>query len=619
MIRLTSLTALLSLVVALAACGPPPPPPRLAIVILLDAARADRFSCYGYERQTTPHMDALAQRGAVFLRHFSQGTTTRAALPTLLYSRYFALPVFPASSAVPLTEPGNLFRRWDDASVSLPAAVSADGFRTAAISAHVWLRDETRFVQEFDELVELPAALDEGHVSADAAQVVDAALDWIGRHADRDALLYLHVMDTHFPHEFGPDAARFFGDRPAPVERFSAAGRPRDTDTPLTPDERDYLDALYDGSLAATDREIGRLVDALDAAGRLEATSIVVTADHGEHLMEVPGRFAHGGAWYDAVAHIPLIVFSPGEVQPQRSDALTDLVDVMPTLLRVLDVDLPSGKALDGIDLLSEHPALQREAEYAFFERGVRGRDGKLLLGKGDEQTLSDGTTPQGLSYFDLRADPHELQDVADSHPAQVEALLEVYRDRLERPYRRFVESVSNVQPKLAFAIAPRDMIFAALPAAVAPQRLATACEEPGGGWMLCRRTIDNWLLATQGAPPLKMGIAIPAGPYRVTLNVVGQGLVRLGVSGTGGDAGVAAEHALDGGAFSVDGELRGTDVSLGEVQIRDGVFRMSLAPVGDGCLLLRRVGFEPLLPGVDPGASDDERLERLRELGYVR
>jgi arylsulfatase A-like enzyme len=128
------------------------------VLILLDAARADRFSCYGYTRSTTPQMDALAKDGVVFLNHFSQATATVDALPAMFYSRYFSRPLFPHNASVPLSNPGDLFRTDDPESISLPRLLSSAGFRTAIISAHSWIKPDTRLAREVDELYDLSSS-----------------------------------------------------------------------------------------------------------------------------------------------------------------------------------------------------------------------------------------------------------------------------------------------------------------------------------------------------------------------------------------------------------------------------------------------------------------------------
>ena len=148
---------------------------RRVILILLDAARLDRFGYMGYARATTPVMDALAERGAVFLNHYAHATHTRESLPNLFYSRYFFPNLFPSSSAVPFDTPGNLFRQPDDESISLPKALEAAGFATVAISTHSWIKPGTRIAGEFEELQDLAGEL--RHYSPPARIAIDRAVE----------------------------------------------------------------------------------------------------------------------------------------------------------------------------------------------------------------------------------------------------------------------------------------------------------------------------------------------------------------------------------------------------------------------------------------------------------
>ena len=144
----------LLLCVTVAACSGPAPP-RRAILILLDAARADRFSSYGYERETTPVMDELASRGVLFENALSQATHTRTSLPSIMYSRYLVRSLFPGSDQVPFSSPEELFFSLDDEAISIPEAFSQEGIHTAMISAHSWLRPDTLFARSFDDVYDL--------------------------------------------------------------------------------------------------------------------------------------------------------------------------------------------------------------------------------------------------------------------------------------------------------------------------------------------------------------------------------------------------------------------------------------------------------------------------------
>ena len=279
------------------------PPPRQAIVILLDAARADRFSGYGYARATTPRLDELGRHGLVFTRCFAHATQTRASLSNLFYSRYLAVPLIPENPRIPLVSPDDLFRTFDPEAISLPRAMAAAGIATAGVSAHSWIRADSDLAAEFDEFHDLSATLRfppyQHYPSAE--QVVDWLIDWLDDHRGRDFFLYVHLMDTHFPHVRGADARTFFDGEPDTPALFDEMGRPRDTSAALRGRDRAHLDALYDGSLRFADRQVGRLLDHLAGAGRLDEMVVVVTADHGEELLEQPERFGHGGPWRDVL------------------------------------------------------------------------------------------------------------------------------------------------------------------------------------------------------------------------------------------------------------------------------------------------------------------------------
>jgi arylsulfatase A-like enzyme len=125
--------------------------------------------------------------------------------------------------------------------------------------------------------------------------------------ADRNYFLYLHLMDMHFPHTLraeGRSLMRASGLSEEQIQRFEREGWGHHEVAPR--EARIYLDGLYDGSLQYADRHLGRLFAELRKQEALEDTLIVITADHGDHLLEAAGRMGHGGRWYDAVAHIPL-------------------------------------------------------------------------------------------------------------------------------------------------------------------------------------------------------------------------------------------------------------------------------------------------------------------------
>ncbi len=581
----------------LAACSDEARPPgRHVVLILLDTARAERFGSYDPSRQTSPNLDALAARGAVFLNHFSQATDTRSALPRLLYSRHFTPPLFPLSARVPYSDPADLFRRHDAEAISLPAVMAAHGYHTAMISAHTWLKQGTPFAREFAETHDLSEELDlePGFPHPRAEAVLDFTLDWLERHRERDLFLYLHLMDTHAPRYFEDDAAALFeGD----AERWrGTAGHDLDTTDPLGSEERAVLDAIYDGSVRYTDRHLGRLFDRYRRWEALDRTLIALTSDHGEHLLERPGELGHGGPWYDRVARVPLIVSYPDRLhQSLRATATSELVDVAPTLLGLLDLRLPREKAFDGVDLLSAAAAGRTTA---VGQQALRTGSFKVLFEDPDEVILApeppDPTTLRGRLY-DLVSDPGETIDLWGDRPEWLAQGLDRYRERLMAPWARYRATRTDRQPESAFAIAARHFRT--------DRPIPTVAERSGpaarGGWILSDHWRDSYLQSLPGARPLGIEIEIPDGRYELTAALSGGCSMAVA-----GDEPRRLERATDA-----------RPAVYGEIEIRGRAFRATLAPTDRAApCSLNYLGFRP-----DGAAAEDaERDERLRTLGYI-
>ncbi len=596
------------------------PSSRRAILIMLDAARPDRFGCYGYPKPTTPSIDALAAHGAVFRNHFTQGTFTRTALPPLLYSRYYVRPVFPNSDQVPYSTPEDLFRTLDAESISLPRALGENGVYTVMISAHTWLRPGTEFAGEFDETYDLSSVLsvDEKYGYPRAEDVIDFTIDWLRESPHDDFFIYLHLMDTHFPHHLDEDARALLAPEvreAPPVERFTTAGAPKRLDAALSGPDRAYMDALYDGSLRYTDRHVGRLLDQL--GDKLDDSLVIVTSDHGEYLLERPGRLGHGYDWYDAMGRVPFILAYPRVLAPADTDILTESVDIVPTVLSLLGVPYPSGKAFDGVDL---QPILRGEAppkNLVLMPRAARTRDHKIIFQV--EESLLLGQERPELSalagkLYDLEEDPEETIDLWASRPEILGDLLDRYRDRMTRPYRRYLEARTASQPESAFAISAKYLATVEeIPVTTKLEELETFMYSKEG-WIHLNDSQGNFLVATGDAGPVTIEIPIPNGPYLVSAAIRGTCTLRIGPP--------EAHRELEGRAFDPSEYFPWTPDRLeyGRIDVTDEVFRAMVDPdPGRSPLLISYIGFEPLgaEEEVDP-EEERERLERLKTLGYV-
>ena len=593
--------------------------PHHAIVILMDAARPDRFSCFGYEKQTTPEMDHLANNGAVFLDCFTQGANTPRALPCLIYSRYFAPSIFPMSHFIPLSSPSELFQRIDDECLSFPKAMERKGFLTAAISAHEWLTTQTKFAGEFMEMYDLQTILEfeKKYAYPRANRVIDFSIGWIEKNRKKDFLLYIHIMDTHFPHFFEEEAKFFFGADSYDANRFAPSGEPRDIRGEFTESDVRYLDSLYDGSLRYTDREVGRLVKYLKDSGQIEDTLLVITADHGEFLLEREGVFGHGSNWYDPIAKIPLILHYPRKINPRRETTFSELVDLGPTLLKLMDVDLPEGKMPDGCDLMAVIEGFQPPKNVAYFHGGIRTKQFKCLFQSPVSMSLSE-KPPETSSFigelYDLVKDPKEKENLFQSEPGIAMELFGLYRQKMVPKYARHLSAQTHEQPAIPFAISAThfssDLKIAQAVHEENPEKLLRM--EAPDGWLQRNSWDFSWKFAKPSAKPLHVKFPVPDGKYFLLADINGSCILEV----NGG------EKILKSNSFVNHIRWNFDLVEFGTIEIQKEMFSAVIYPQpNEFWFAIRALAFEPIIYGERRTIKDEdqERLERLKALGYLK
>ena len=197
----------------------------------------------------------------------------------------------------------------------------------------------------------------------------------------------------------------------------------------------------YYGLIAEVDDAIGRVLTALRDTGQAEDTLVIFTADHGEQLGD-HGLLGKLG-WFDQSYHLPLIIRDPAAPGPRRVEALTEAVDLMPTILDWVGAPIP--RACDGVSLApwlrGETPEAWRDAVH--FEYDLRGgwpdpRRPPFGLEWMRRRWRRSG--PSGSKYvhfaglppvlYDLAADPGESRNLAADAGA-CRALLSEARDRM--------------------------------------------------------------------------------------------------------------------------------------------------------------------------------------------
>ncbi|MCH2107243.1 MAG: sulfatase, partial [Planctomycetes bacterium] len=330
--------------------------PGLNVLLIgVDTLRADHLSAFGYERETTPHLSALADEGVRFTMTRSQAPWTLPSFSSTLTSLY---PSVHGAGRGGHDE----WEPIDPNTVSLAEVLTRNGYETAGIVAN--------------GLISPRYGLDQGYAMYRAAWAMESVqrdtsqvIDFVEGHTRTPWHLFWHIMDPHLPYstednfreEFTEEEydGRFAGGRngsvpfevldPRPGRRWYAhEGPPPPPD--LSEADKRYVVDYYDAEIAEMDAAVGRVIEALKASGQWERTVVAFIADHGEGLGD-HDHYHHGYTLYDDQVHIPMILRIPGREVGRVIDRPVAAIDLAPTLLGALGITSP--ESFQGVDRLA--------------------------------------------------------------------------------------------------------------------------------------------------------------------------------------------------------------------------------------------------------------------------
>jgi arylsulfatase A-like enzyme len=363
---------------------------RLSVLlVILDTVPASHVGYCGYGRDTTPMLDSLAGSGAAFLDCQAQSPWTLPSCVTVV-------------SGLNVRSHGA--RRYEDQTVmgigldlpTLQTVLNDLGYCTGGFTNSYMLGQYFGWHRGFDRF----------HCEQlgynNAAPTIDSCLTWLDGLDGQPFFALVHFFDPHDPYT-----------PPAPWDTlFGTGGEPFNWNTrtdyePPDPSLREHLIDLYDGSLAFTDDQLGRLLAGLRERGLADNTLVVVVADHGEEFLE-HGQIWHGKTLFQEVLHVPLVIAGPG-VPVGEVSRLVAQSDIVPTLAALLEIPWPG--RLDGTDLFRE----PREG-LPVFSCNLNATPLQVASVRiGNMKTLWEALSDSSFS-FDLSSDPEETQPLpADS------------------------------------------------------------------------------------------------------------------------------------------------------------------------------------------------------------
>ena len=414
--------------------------PLNVLLITIDTLRADHLGAYGYSRATSPRIDALAARGVLFERAYTYWPKTRGSFVMMMTGRR------PSQNGYGKTHPVLV-----DFNPTLASALQAAGYDTAAVVDNPNVAAQHGYAKGFARYRETWEEKDLGDEVGRTRAITEDGVAFLRAPRAKPFFLWLHYVNPHAPYAPPPPHDRAFLDagevarsRRLPVVPGFHGGIPKQWAVPGQ-DRLAYYVAQYDGEIAFVDEHVGRVLDALDAAGSSARTLVILTSDHGESLGEHDYFFDHGEDLFDPSLEIPLVMTVPGAPAGIRSTALASTVDLVPTVLDVLKLSYPPDLA--GRSLLAD--AMGR----AGTETGwLAAQNERNLTAAFDARykivamPRDDGTA--GFRLFDRERDPGETKDIARSSPDP----LRVARRQLELAQERSDREWSRTRPLLAGA-----------------------------------------------------------------------------------------------------------------------------------------------------------------------
>ncbi len=412
------------------------------VLVVIDSLRGRNLDFCASGSRLTPNINEVANEGVVFEDAYSTWNTTDQALTTILTGKY------PLSHGI--VHHGDRITQQDLATFdrtgtkTIAEILEQHGYETIAvdwmgrwfkrgfnsygiktkrslanrISSYIkYAGNHIDIFFQYKDTREMPIPSPKDVITVlrtflftkDLAQVqegsyvTDSAIESIQNIKKDSFLLFLHYWDTHTPYNC-----------------------PKEYQTYRGLDRRKRLIHRYDGAIQYVDHELGRLFRELKAKNLWDDTIVIITSDHGESLTEHDIFFDHHGL-YDVTIHVPLIFRCPGMFQrPGRIKGLVQHVDLIPTLLGILEIDTEKSN-LDGTNLIpliqnkvtEIRPFVYCEESYVQKKRVLRTRRYKYVcavdgIGYCSYCRKIHGGTEE---LYDLEEDPFEHVNIVEQNP----------------------------------------------------------------------------------------------------------------------------------------------------------------------------------------------------------
>ena len=355
------------------------------LIVLVDTLRQDHLGCYGYARDTSPNIDALGADSVLFADLVPQSSWTRPSVASLLTCCY------PSTHGA--SDRDSVMR---SGLPSLGEALRAAGYESHAFMSNGTCLPVWGVGDEFDRVLDL---VETKAPNSDDADVIDPAIATLRNVAGRPWFMYVHLMGPHSPYTPPPPFDQKF----------------RSPETPGSEHDRLVRGLLdgYDGEIAYTDHQLGRMLSELRDLGLYDDTVIVLLADHGEQFYE-HGDCGHGCSLFVEELNVPLLVKLPISAHAgERCEALVECVDIGPTILEA--VEAPLDARFQGRSFLRamERQEVEERLGYASLLLETK----SMYMARSKKAKFINDLAAAQKMWFDLLEDPREDHPLKEAVP----------------------------------------------------------------------------------------------------------------------------------------------------------------------------------------------------------
>jgi arylsulfatase A-like enzyme len=415
------------------------------ILISVDTLRADHLGCYGYERETSPNIDSLANDSVLFSNVYASSPWTLPSHVSMLTSLHGVHHQVYHDD-----------ERMDPAILTLADLLRKDHFFCTAFTGGGFVSSVYGFSKGFDMYQEGGG----GVHRQDAAEYLNRLVaEWLDTHSrDKNFFLFVHTYQPHDPYACPEPYKDMFLSEDAKWSHINLMGHLGGRSNlfkPLPEGERQNIVDLYDGEVRYTDEAlIGPLIRKLKQLDLYDRTLIVFTSDHGEEFYDHQS-WGHGHQLYDESLKVPLLVKFPGfRFRGTKISNVVSLVDVMPTILEELRIDI-SELSLDGKSLFPAMEGKDKEDRSFWADIGDNVLNShvpqKISTNSGTEKfILNKKYIEEDLSFFrypppetgpvelyELADDPQEKRNIADRRATLVNQLIRTIDDLYSQARKR--------------------------------------------------------------------------------------------------------------------------------------------------------------------------------------